>query len=108
MAQVPVTLNGRRYEIACDDGQEEHLQQLAAYVDEKLARLVTAVGQVGDTKLLAIASLLLADELVDANETGGDGGPLAAARQRAEDSLGASLDELAERVETIAARLEGA
>ena len=63
MAQVTVTINGRDYEIACDDGQENHLIKLSQFVDKRLRELTDVIGQVGDARLLVMASLLLADEL---------------------------------------------
>jgi cell division protein ZapA len=66
MAQVSVRINGRHYQVACEDGQEAHLQKLAAYIDERVAELVRDVGQVGDARLLVMSSLLIADELADA------------------------------------------
>ena len=66
MSQIDVTVNGRSYSIACDDGQEDHLRDLAAYVDKRVQELVATLGQVGDLKLLVMASLLIADELSEA------------------------------------------
>ena len=66
MALVTVTINGRDYEVACDDGQEAHLSRLGTYVDKRVGELTAAVGQVGEARLLVMASLLLADELSDA------------------------------------------
>ena len=63
MAQVTVTINDRDYEIACDDGQENHLIKLSQFVNKRLRKLTDAIGQVGDARLLVMASLLLADEL---------------------------------------------
>ena len=63
MAQVTVTINDRDYEIACDDGQENHLIKLSKFVDKRLRELTDVIGQVGDARLLVMASLLLADEL---------------------------------------------
>ena len=68
MAQLTVTINGRGYPIACDDGQEEHLKKLAAYVDKRVSELATAMGQIGDTRLLVMACLLIADELSDSEK----------------------------------------
>ena len=48
MAQVEVKINGRNYQIACDDGQEAYLAQLGEYIDKRVQELVSAVGQVGD------------------------------------------------------------
>ena len=61
MAQVDVAINGKSYRIACDDGQEEHLLQLAAFVDQRVQELAASVGQIGDARLLVMASLLISD-----------------------------------------------
>jgi cell division protein ZapA len=103
MSKVAVTINGRKYDIACDDGQEAHLARLAQYIDKRVDELVAAVGQVGDARLLVMASLLIADELSEVyteldtlrNERRG---PNAIAIN--------DLDRLAQRIETIAERLE--
>ena len=63
MAQVTVTINRRKYDIACDNGEETHLTKLAEYVDRRVDELVAKVGQVGDARLLVMTSLLVADEL---------------------------------------------
>ena len=108
MAQVTVTVNGRRYPISCDDGQEAHLARLGAYIDKRVGELVAAVGQVGDAQLLVMVSLLIADELsdayteLDALKSDDD----AATRADAEDRVADLMDRLAERVERIAERLE--
>ncbi len=104
MAQVSVTINGRIYQIACDDGQEANLTRLADYVDKRVSELVAAVGQVGDDRLLVMASLLVADELSDA-ATRLDGLD-DTNRLRDEESLISNIDTLAERIENIAQRLE--
>jgi len=59
---VNVMVNQRAYTIACDDGEEEHLRDLASHVDSKVRELLGSVGQVGDTRLLLMAALLIADE----------------------------------------------
>ena len=110
MGQVAVTINGHIYQIACDDGQEDHLRELALYVDARVGELVSTVGQVGDTRLLVMTSLLLADEV---SETKGD---LARVREKEYDMdkqaeihealLASGIEELAARIETIADRLE--
>ena len=63
MGQVRITLNGRGYDIACDDGQEEHVMRLANALSERVNQLVTANGQVGEARLLLMAGLLMADDL---------------------------------------------
>lgn len=112
MAQVSVTVNGRKYEISCDDGQETHLFRLAEEVDRRVASLVTSVGQVGDARLLLLASLLLLDQLADlkqelaAARTGELPDPSSGSPSRADGgALGEELHGLAERIEAMAQRL---
>ena len=112
MAQVDVTINDRSYRIACDDGQEEHLSRLAAYIDGRVQELTEAVGQVGESRLLVMASLLVADELSETLES------LAALQDKvhsapgkagdAEEHVADAMESLADRIERIAARLEAA
>jgi cell division protein ZapA len=66
MAQVTIEINARSYSVGCDDGEEEHLQALARYVDTKVRELAQKVGPVGETRLFMLAALMLADELSDA------------------------------------------
>lgn len=63
MAQVTVKINGRQYDISCDNGEEAHVTLLSEYVNRKVSELVANVGQVGDARLLVMTSLLIADEL---------------------------------------------
>ena len=62
MPLVNVMVNNKAYTIACDEGEEDHLRQLAAIVDGKVRELLESVGNVGDLRLLLMASLLIADE----------------------------------------------
>lgn len=61
MPLVTVTVNDRAYTIACDEGEEEHLRELAAHVDAKVRELIETVGQAGEPRLLLMAALLTAD-----------------------------------------------
>lgn len=115
MADVSVTINGRQYPIACEDGQEEHVTRLAAYVDRRATDLAGEVGQVGSAQLLIMVGLLVADELSDAfNEIErlqAEAKELEVqARNRAhaelDETLAPAVEGLAERIEAIAARLE--
>ncbi len=110
MAHVTVNINGRRYDIACDDGQEAHLIGLSRYVSKRVGELAAAVGGIGESRLLVMASLLMADELSDTHaELDGlrksDHGATAHAAE-AEETLAERINILAERIEVIADRLE--
>lgn len=100
MAQVDVTINGRDYRIACEDGQEQHLIGLAAYLNARVAELVREVGQIGDTRLLVMAGLLVADELSDTKDA------LDAERGLRQAEMAGRLDKLAGRIESLAAGIE--
>lgn len=63
MGQLAVTVNNRLFTVVCDDGQEEHVTELAQYIDDRVGELSAAIGQVGDARLLLMAGLLVADEL---------------------------------------------
>ena len=119
MAQVNVTVNGRMYTVACGDGEEQHLIDLAKYVDKRVTELGRSVGQVGDARLLLMAALLVADELSEAlqriDELEADTMTLKQARtsvvekaQGAESTVAEVLEVAARRIEDIAARLDGA
>ena len=107
MPQVEVSINNRGYRIACDEGQDEHLQRLAEYVDKRVQELAAAVGQVGDARLLVMASLLIADELSETYASLQENGEPAASVGD-DEKLAQITEEIAERIEKIAAKLEAA
>ncbi|MDE0941414.1 MAG: cell division protein ZapA [Alphaproteobacteria bacterium] len=123
MAQVNIQINGRDYLLACEDGEESHLSFLAEYINRQVDGLVENVGQVGEARLLLMASLLVADELAEASQeldaikdgTGGDGEGRNSTVGTASDDANvddadddADLAKLTTRIEDIAARLESA
>ena len=63
MSQVSVTINGRQFRMACEDGQEEHLINLARELDSRIESLRGKFGEIGDTRLTVMAALTIADEL---------------------------------------------
>ncbi|RPH18578.1 MAG: cell division protein ZapA [Alphaproteobacteria bacterium TMED89] len=124
MGQVRITLNGRGYDIACDDGQEEHVMRLANAMSERVNQLVAANGQVGEARLLLMAGLLLADDLhsvraraaaqsatdtaADAKgEREADDGNRVDAVQQAYEYVADVFEQLSERLEAVADNLEG-
>jgi len=110
MSQISVTVNGHPYKMACDDGQEPRIRRLAQYVDARVSEFVRSVGQVGDARLLLLAALVIADELSDANETLQQEQSRARAAEAAAgdavDTAAAGIHGFAQRIESIAARLE--
>jgi cell division protein ZapA len=63
MSQLSVTINGRQFRMACEDGQEGHLMDLARDLDERIDGLRKKFGEIGDTRLTVMAALTLADAL---------------------------------------------
>ncbi len=66
MGQVSITLNGRTYRLRCGDGEESRLLELSAHLRDKIERLTSDFGQVGDDRLMIMAALLITDELFEA------------------------------------------
>lgn len=65
MAQINVTIHGRQYRMACEDGQEPHLVRLAQDLDRRIVELRDKFGEIGDTRLTVMAALTVADELTE-------------------------------------------
>jgi cell division protein ZapA len=116
MPQVSVTINGRQFRMACEDGEEEHLMQLAADLDTRIARLRGRFGEIGDTRLTVMAALTLADELSETKEklqrvepelaTLQDASAVSADRaQETQGAIAAALNAAAERIESLTKRL---
>ena len=68
MAHVSVTINGRQYRMACEDGQENHLIWLSGDLDRRIGQLRVQFGEIGDMRLTMMAALTVADELVEAGK----------------------------------------
>ncbi len=116
MARLDITLNGRAYAVACEDGQEQRLRELAAYVDARLREVSAGVVGTSEAHKLALATLMLADEIFDLRADAAKGGRRPAPQQPQatqpeageEEAVVAAVDNLAKRIEDIAARLERA
>lgn len=127
MGQIVITVNEQNYTLACRDGEEDRLKELSEYVNDKAETLTKTMGQVGETRVLLMASLLLADEALDTmgklekarakakkaaearsegKSEGKTGGGEASAM--AEIKVATLLSEAADAIEGIAAELESA
>lgn len=110
MALVNVMVNGRAYTIACDEGEEERLRELASLVDAKAREVLETVGQVGDQRMLLMAALLMADECHESRSRmaaqGKDLGDLAGLQQGLSEQLGQVEEIAAEALEQAAERAE--
>lgn len=66
MAPVNALINGRQFRLACEDGQEDHLEKLAEDLDARIVELRKKFGEIGDTRLTVMAALTIADDLSEA------------------------------------------
>jgi cell division protein ZapA len=106
---VEITVNGRRHMVQCGQGEEGRVRQLAAYVDRQVADLARGQTQVGDARLLLMASLLVADKLSDAfEEIKQLKATLDERTEDAERRAARVVEEVAQQLDTIAAQLEKA
>ncbi|MGN6768247.1 MAG: cell division protein ZapA [Rhizobiaceae bacterium] len=118
MAQVTVTIDGKTYRMACDEGQEEHLIDLAQRFDRYVGHLKDSFGEIGDQRLTVMAGIMVMDEFVELQkrvkglET--EIGTLRKTRDEAltkadknDAALTGALTGLTERMEALAGRLGG-
>jgi len=62
MANINIKFNGKEFLLSCDDGQEEHLEELLTHINEKFSNLKNELGNIGENKLLLITSVQIMDE----------------------------------------------
>lgn len=108
MAEVNVTINGRTYGIACDDGQEQRVLDLGKYVDERLKEIAKAGAASNESHLLVLTSLVLADEIFDLLESEGAGAQPQAVNGEDSQKYINAIDHLAERIDRIAGSIQSA
>jgi cell division protein ZapA len=116
MSQVSVTINGRQFRMACEDGQEGHLMNLARDLDTRIEGLRAKFGEIGDTRLTVMAALTIADSLAETGQRIKRLEDELAVLQDAHDetvsldkaahaAIAAALNAAAERIEVITKKL---
>jgi len=118
MAQVTVTIDGKAYRMACEEGQEEHLIGLAQNFDQYVVHLKRQFGEIGDLRLTVMASIMVMDELseakrqkaaleaeLDSVRKNRDG--MTAVAERNDEVVASMLSELTMQVKAISAKLNG-
>jgi cell division protein ZapA len=106
MPQVTVNIADRTYRIACGEGEEPHLERLAAFYDAKIGEMRQAFGEIGDMRLMVMAAIAIADELGEAKRRIE---ALEGERKQAspeEDQNGAAEARVVESINRVAERLE--
>lgn len=106
MAQVTLSINGRPYTVACDDGQEPQLMALATDLDNRARMLGEATGVVNEGLVLVLTGLMLADELSDVKARTSGAGDEVAALQARNDELEQQFDQARDALEKAHARLQ--
>ncbi|MDX3929114.1 MAG: cell division protein ZapA [Shinella sp.] len=118
MAQVTVTIDGKAYRMACEEGQEEHLSELASGFDRYVGHLKSQFGEIGDLRLTVMAGIMVMDELSEVSrrlktleaetETLRNGRESVLEEvSKGEESIAAALGELTAQIQGMAAKLSG-
>lgn len=108
MAEVSVAIHGKTYGIACDDGQERRVQELARYVDVRLREIAGAGAASNESHLLVLTALVMADEIFDMKQSrGADVSVPGEERLSEEDErlIVDAINHLAARIDSVADRL---
>jgi cell division protein ZapA len=112
MAQVTVTIDDKQFRMACEDGQEAHLEGLAAHIDSRIKTMRESFGEIGDLRLTVMAALMVCDEYLEEKRRA-EALELAATRDRGarneaaesvtqrDTALAHAIDGLTQRVERI-------
>ena len=119
MAKVSININGRKYALGCEDGEEERLMRLGQKPDDRVNNMADQFGQIGDLRLMVMAGITMLDELEEMNHSVDkevdkrvldlkkESALALKAATRSEAKASDSLVSAAERIERLAARLSG-
>lgn len=103
MASIEIEIAGRRYDVACREGEQEHLRGLAAEVDRRAQDATGALGSLTETRQLLFAALLIADDIKEIRAGAGIPEPVPPPPDPA---VANALERLASRMEALADSLE--
>lgn len=110
MAEVNISINGRQYGIACDDGQEQRVMDLAHFVDSRLKEIAAAGAGTNDSHLLVLTSIVMADEMFDLRDNAANANrtPLQGLQitQEDEGQIVQAIDQMADRIQAVAGNLQ--
>jgi len=116
MAQVTVTIDGKAYRMACEEGQEEHLTDLANRFDRYVLHLKSQFGEIGDLRLTVMAGIMIMDEVseltrrasgleAELDNLRSNRDTVLAASARADETLATVIDEVTTRIQGITEKL---
>ena len=103
MANIDIEVAGRRYNVACRDGEEQHLHSVAALVDKRAKDAAEALGSLTETRQLLFAALLMADDIKEMRAGAGIPDP---PPPPPDPAVAQALERLAARMESLADGLE--
>ncbi len=106
MPQVTLRINGYAYTLGCKDGEEKHLEAMGAEVSNRIDGVRAAAGPSGESRMLVMAALLMADDIFDLRQRL-EAAEAAAGGPKSDPKLGRKLARMAQRAEEIATGLEG-
>lgn len=118
MAQVTVTIDGKAYRMACEEGQEDHLTDLAVRFDRYVGHLKGQFGEIGDLRITVMAGIMVMDEISELTrrvagleselETlRSNRDTVIAATARTEEGIAVALSEVTSRIQGITDKLNG-
>nr|WP_316655634.1 cell division protein ZapA [uncultured Gellertiella sp.] len=118
MAQVTVMIDGKAYRMACEEGQEQHLTDLAAKFDRYVSHLKGQFGEIGDLRLTVMAGIMVMDELSetsrrlkalegDMDNIKRNRDAVLASSSRTEESIAVTLEDLSQKILDIASKVSG-
>jgi cell division protein ZapA len=105
MAQVTLRINGYAYTLGCKDGEEKHLEAMGAEVSSRIDGVRAAAGPSGESRMLVMAALLMADDIFDLRQRL-EAAEATAGGPKSDPKLGRKLARMAQRAEEIATGLE--
>lgn len=106
MAKVTISLNGKAYSVACDEGQEGRVMELSSYIDQRIRKIAQAGAASSEQHLLVLGALVLADELFAERE--GDAINHNARNDRQQQVDITAVDHLSQKIEALATRISNA
>jgi cell division protein ZapA len=108
MAQVTLRINGYAYTLGCQDGEEQHLLSMANEVERRIESIKAHAGQSGESRMLVMAALMMADDLFDTRKRleEAEAARGVAPEPKPDPKLARRLNRMAKRAEDIAEGLE--
>jgi len=110
MAELNIKIRGRNYAIACDDGQEKRVADLAAYVEEKINAIASAGAGASESHLFVLTAIVMADEVFDLKSSSANTNPTPLSgltiTEKDEGDIVDAIDMMARRINAMAENLK--